>query len=262
MREPQATSTLEALHARSRPARRALCAALAMVVVTAFSPGVTSRSLGAQIRGGGPIEAPSGGKWLSGGAAAVLLADINDGKTGTQWRFGNDPLWQYRIGLEKATDDVTSIGIVAGYGRVPLRVVPFVTEEAVIDVQRPYPESCATSEGCEAELDLVSALLTFHSGGGPGFHTLFEATGGVTAFRNLKTVATSAEPSAAIGESGGSVDLTGTLGAGFGYTLSNGMTLNLVQDFGIGFHSKDDLPSGTSRTWRIRATRASLRFAF
>jgi hypothetical protein len=30
----------------------------------------------------------------------------------------------------------------------------------------------------------------------------------------------------------------------------------------MGWHSKADLPEGTSRTWRMRNTRASLRFAF
>lgn len=58
------------------------------------------------------------------------------------------------------------------------------------------------------------------------------------------------------------VDLTGTIGAGFGYTLSREMHLALVQDYGIGWHDRTGLPEGTGRSWRIRTTRASLRFAF
>jgi hypothetical protein len=40
------------------------------------------------------------------------------------------------------------------------------------------------------------------------------------------------------------------------------MVIGLVQDFGIGWHSKDNLPDDTGRTYRTRATRASLRFKF
>ncbi len=99
----------------------------------------------------------------------------------------------------------------------------------------------------------------FRSGGGTGFHTTFEAAGGVTGFRNMRT--TDSLP-VAIGKSSGAVDVSGLFGAGFAYPLSRGMVIALVQDFGIGVHSKADLPSGTGRTWRVRTTRASLRFQF
>jgi hypothetical protein len=56
--------------------------------------------------------------------------------------------------------------------------------------------------------------------------------------------------------------VAGSMGFGFGYTLSPGMVIGLVQDFGIGWHSKDNLPDDTGRTYRTRATRASLRFKF
>jgi hypothetical protein len=35
-----------------------------------------------------------------------------------------------------------------------------------------------------------------------------------------------------------------------------------VQDYGIGFHTKTDLPDGVGRSWRVRNTRASLRMHF
>jgi hypothetical protein len=56
------------------------------------------------------------------------------------------------------------------------------------------------------------------------------------------------------------LDLAGSLGFGFGYTLSRGLVISLVQDFGMGWHARDNLPEGTSRTYRTRATRASVRF--
>ncbi|HYW31769.1 MAG TPA: hypothetical protein VE869_09705, partial [Gemmatimonas sp.] len=103
-----------------------------------------------------------------------------------------------------------------------------------------------------------SAMLQFRSGGGPGFHTFFEGNGGLTSFRNMRT----RSDATAIGKPSGGMDLSGTLGAGFGYTLKPGFVITVVQDFGIGFHSKADLPDGAGRSWRIRTTRAALRYAF
>jgi hypothetical protein len=99
-------------------------------------------------------------------------------------------------------------------------------------------------------------MAQFRSGGGDGFHTFFEGQGGVNAFRNLRTKDTR-QP---IPGKDLQLDLAGSLGFGFGYTLSPGLVISLVQDFGMGWHAKDNLPEGTSRTYRTRATRASLRF--
>lgn len=79
----------------------------------------------------------------------------------------------------------------------------------------------------------------------------------MTAFRNLRVK----ETGDAIGTKRMQTDLSGTLGGGFGYTLSPGFAITIVQDFGMGWHAKTDLPEGIGRTWRVRTTRASLRFA-
>ena len=181
------------------------------------------------------------------------MNDINDGASGSTWRFGSDPLFQLRGSIEKALDEATTFGVSAAYGKVDLTVVPFVVAEngAVLDR---LPASC--QQGCSAETEMWSAMAQFRSGGGDRFHTFFEANGGVTGFRNMRT----RSDRASIGKS--AMDLSGTLGGGFGYTLSNGFAITVVQDFGIGFHSKSDLPDGVSRSWRVRNTRAALRFKF
>ncbi len=214
----------------------------------------TSSMAAAQIRGQA-IRRPSYGWWLSGGAGAVVLGDIADGATQTRWSFGSDPLWQMRGTLEKAIDQATTLGVSVGYGVVDLTVSPLVAVVTDGEVLR-VPESCRVS--CEAETELWTLMGQFRSGGGPGFHTLFQASGGVTGFRNMRTRL----DTAAIGNPKGQFDLSGSLGAGFGYTLSPGFVVELVQDFGIGWHAKTDLPAGTGRTWRARTTRAGLRFAF
>ena len=103
----------------------------------------------------------------------------------------------------------------------------------------------------------------FRSGGGSGFHTYFEAAGGVTGFRDMRVRPDSTGLAGVpLGPARGQYDLSGSLGAGFGYGLSSHLHLSLVQEFGMGWHAKTDLPDGVARTWRVRTTRAALRFGF
>lgn len=248
MREPQAASILDAKrHATTITSYRGmtLCA-VAMLVTRLLSPGTAQ----AQIRR--PVErAPSYGWWISGGAGAASVSDITDGASRSSWRFGPDPLMQYRASIEKALDEFTTLGASVGYGVVDV-TVSSIGDGANIKL----PSVCQVS--CAATTELWSGMAQFRSGGGTGFHTLFEASGGGTAFRNF-TTKTDAMAIAGIKSS---LDLSGSLGAGFGYPLSRSMVIALVQDFGIGFHAKTDLPQGTGRTWRVRNTRASLRYKF
>lgn len=212
---------------------------------------------GAQIRGT-PAPNPDAKWWFSGGANAAILGDINDGATRSVWKFGSDPLILLRGSIERGLDDATTIGVSVAYGKVDVNLVPFVVAEGgtPAPMTDTLPSSCL--QGCEAQTDMWSAMAQFRSGGGPGFHTFFEANGGVTSFRNTRT----RSDGVAIGKASGSLDLSGTLGGGFGYTISQGFAITLVQDFGIGYHSKANLPDGVGRSWRIRNTRAALRFAF
>jgi hypothetical protein len=239
MREPQATSSLGT--SRTTALVHAARAFLLCVVLPTISS--------AQIRGSAP-RAPQYGWWISGGASAVTLTDITDGASQTVWRFGKDPLWQYRATLEKALDEFTTLGVSAGYGQVNVGV-----SSVGGLVNAALPASCDT--GCTATTELWTGMAQFRSGGGPGFHTLFEASGGATVFRGFKT----RTDAIAIPGIARSVDLSGTLGAGFGYALTPGFVVALVQDFGIGFHAKTNLPDGAARTWRVRNTRAAVRIS-
>ena len=253
MREPQATFIVGAKRCAMLPSWRrmtgtvrTLATVVTAVFTLSFSPAVAS----AQIRGSAP-RTPSAGWWLSGGASAVTVADINDGASKTKWVFGSDPLVQYRATLEKASDEFTTLGVAVGYGLVDVSLLPLTAT-----ANPELPAACQTS--CAARTEMWTVMGQFRSGGGPKFHTLFEASGGGTSFRNFKT----RDDGLPIAGITNNIDLTGTLGAGFGYPLSPGMVLTLVQDFGIGFHSSADLPDGTGRTWRVRNTRAALRIKF
>lgn len=232
-----------------RVASRAL-----LTVLVAGAVGV--QPLQAQIRNRGPVQADYGW-WLSGGSGALVLNTITDGASHSTWRFGADPVWQTRATLEKALDEFSTIGAVVGYGRVNLDVANISTT-----ANAKLPARCQSS--CAATTQLWSGMLQFRSGGGEGFHTLFEAAAGTTVFRDFRTRATAGDTSAVVPIDAirRTIDLTGTLGIGFGYALSRGLAVSLVQDGGIGFHSKTDLPAGTGRTWRFRNTRAALRVHF
>ncbi len=218
-------------------------------------------ALTAQIRGRPAARAPDAGWWLSGGAAAVILNDISDGATRSTWKFGSDPLWQMRGTLEKALDEATTIGISAGYGMIDLSLSPLTYTAAKPPTSPVAPASCAT--GCDAQTQLWTLMGQFRSGGSSGFHTLFEAAGGVTGFRDMRVRADSAGVAGVpLGPTKGQYDLSGTLGAGFAYGLSGNLHIALVQEFGMGWHAATDLPEGVGRTWRARTTRASLRLGF
>ncbi len=211
--------------------------------------------LAAQIRGRPPMgngsRGPSQGWWFSGGAAGLVINDISDGASGKLLRFGSDPLWQLRGTLEKALDPATTFGLSVGYGVADVATSRLVGT-GVVD---PLPGAICP-DACQAQIETGSLMAQFRSGGGDGFHTFFEGQGGVNAFRNLRTKDTRQPiPGKEL-----QLDLAGSLGFGFGYTLSPGLVISLVQDFGMGWHAKDNLPEGTSRTYRTRATRASLRF--
>lgn len=238
-------------HFPSRVARSLVAGA---ILLLALAPAAS-----AQIRGT-PISNPDARWWFSAGANGAVLSDVNDGATGSTWKFGNDPLILLRGTVERGLDDATTIGLAVTYGKVDLTLVPFIGPQdaggADASASGNRPASCSAT--CSAQTDLWSAMAQFRSGGGPGFHTFFEANGGVTSFRSMRTRV----DRIAIGKPSGTLDVSGTLGGGFGYTLSPGFAVTLVQDFGLGYHSKSGLPEGVSRSWRIRTTRAALRYAF
>ncbi len=248
MREPQAASIRGALrHVLALSPRRVATMCLATMLAVSM---ITPACARAQIRR--PVDiGPNFGWWLSAGAGAAIVTDITDGASQSTWRFGSDPLLQYRATLEKALDEFTTLGVAAGYG-----VVNVALSNIASGTNTTLPAACQVS--CLATTEMWTGMAQFRSGGGSGFHTLFEASGGGTAFRSFKT----RSDALAIPGIKSSFDLSGTLGAGFGYPLSRSMVLSLVQDFGIGFHTKTGLPQGTSRTWRVRNTRAALRLKF
>lgn len=233
-------------------ARRIRWCSVLMLVLVVAGPASTAS---AQIRGSRPraVE-PSYGWWFSGGANAVVLNPIIDGKSGTRWDFGSDPMWQFRGTLEKALDQTSTLGIAAGYGVVDVHLSPEGT------IPGGSATGCLGAEGCSAQTELWSLMGQFRSGSGNrGFQTLFTLAGGVNAYRNFKLKATG---DSIPGLADMRTDIGGTLGGGVAYALGTGTVIELIQDFGIAWHSKEGLAEGQGRTYRSRTTRAGLRFHF
>lgn len=224
-----------------------------MLVATLVASVFAASLAHAQIRGAEPPKGPSYGWWLAGGGAAMTIRDITDGKSQSVWSFGTDATWMARGSIEKAIDEVTTFGVVGGYGAASLLLRPTSTAGD----SSALPTACQTE--CPASAKVFVGMLQFRSGGGQqGFHTFFEADGGVTAFRDFKTKSDGL-PVSAIKNT---MDLTGSFGLGFGYAFSRSTVISVVQDAGIGMHAKDGLPTGTSRYWKNRTLRATLRMKF
>jgi hypothetical protein len=197
---------------------------------------------------GGIGDAGGSAWWLSGGANAVTLTDILDGRSNARWELGPDPRWQFRAALERQVDPTLAVGASVAYGNVDL----FLSR--LDGAGPPLPDVCAAS--CETTADLWSVLAHFRTGGGARFRGILEGAAGFTSVRNVKAV----PGGVALPGIGGGWDPTATLGGGFGFALASDVEVNLVQDIGIGWHSAEALPRGTSRTWRVRTTRFALRF--
>jgi hypothetical protein len=184
--------------------------------------------------------------WLSLGVGAFNAGEIDDGKTGSTWDFGNTTSAQYRLTLERAIRGGMSYGLVGTFVRAPIQYRTFTL---VPDLDG---ETCTT---CDADVDIMSLYALFHAGGGTGFHQVIEAGVGVTSYQNFKRESDGAKLAPTSAER----DFGFVFAYGFGYTLSPRSAVNLVQEYGFNLHESRGAPSGGSNTMRFGNTRLSFR---
>ena len=192
------------------------------------------------------------GVWLSGGVAGFTGTGVNDGRSGSSWDFGNSYNWQYRASLEKGIDNGTSFGVSGSWARVPF----VYSSNTVI----PLPgDITGTRCGlCDAHLDMMTLLATFHAGAGEGFHQVIELNGGIVAYQNLKRDSDGAK----LAPGGGNVDPLFSIGYGVGYGFGNRTQIDFVPDYGIAIHERSGNSNGVSNTNSLRSFRISLRMGF
>ena len=57
--------------------------------------------------------------WVSGGIGTFNAQRVHDGSSNSTWDFGQKTSWQYRVSVEKAIQNQSSIGIVGSFAHVP-----------------------------------------------------------------------------------------------------------------------------------------------
>jgi hypothetical protein len=175
---------------------------------------------------------------------------VNDGVSASKWDFGNSTNFAYRGSIEKGGNNGSSFGLAGSWSHVPF----LYTSTGVFSPAG----GCPSTPSCNAHLDLMNLVVTFHSGAGIGFHQVLELNGGVVAYRNLKRDSDGAK----LEPSGGNIDPLFALGYGFGYGLSDRTNLDILSDYSFALHERKDLSNGTSNTNSMPGLRVSLRMGF
>lgn len=209
-------------------------------------------SLGAQIRRPRVYATGEPASWLTAGIGGFTGTGVNDGRTASMWDFGNSTNWQYRASLEKTVGTGgSSFGVSGSYARVP-----FVY---TADLLTPLPGNVSGTRcgGCDAHLDMMTLLATFHSGAGQGFHQVIELNGGIVAYQNLKR-----DSDKATLAGGRNIDPLFSIGYGIGYGFSDRTQVDFVPDYAIAIHERSGLSNGVSNTNSMRSLRFTLRMGF
>jgi hypothetical protein len=189
--------------------------------------------------------------WVTAGIDGFRANVVNDGATSSSWNFGNSTNVQYRASLEKGMASGSSFGLAGSWGRVPF-------EYSTTGIINPPAGGVTQCARCDAHLDLMTLVATFHSGAGLGFHQIMELSGGVVAYRNLKQDSDGAK----LAPGGGNIDPLFSFGYGFGYGLSDRTNIDFTSNYTIALHERKDLPNGMSNTNSMPSLRLSLRMGF
>jgi len=190
--------------------------------------------------------------WMTAGISGFRANGVNDGLTASNWNFANATNFQYRASIENGMANGSSFGIAGSYAHVPFSYSA--------DLTKPLPASekgtrCIT---CDAHLDMMTLVATFHSGAGAGLHQLVELEGGIVSYRNLKMDTGGAK----LAPTGGNIDPLFSGGYGFGYGLSDRTSIDFISTWTFAIHERKGLSNGSSNTNSMPSLRLSLRMGF
>jgi hypothetical protein len=192
--------------------------------------------------------------WITAGISGFRANAVNDGVSGSAWNFGNSTNIAYRGSIEKGGSNGSSFGVAGSWSHVP-----FLYSSTVVTPVGPGGTvQCANGTSCDAHLDLMTLVATFHSGGGIGFHQVLELNGGVVSYSNLKRDSDGSQ----LNPPGRNIDPLFALGYGFGYGLSDRTNLDVISDYSFAIHERKNLSNGTSNTNSMPGIRVALRMGF
>lgn len=166
---------------------------------------------------GGYDDAPKW--WASAWGGYQWSNQVGDPATNSTWNY--DSNWSLRLTAEREVAPRTTIGLAWNYSRMPLAVVGNSSATA-----------CRT--GCAAEGTISSYGVTLRSGGGPGFHIVYEGFLGATQYSNFSVEGAGAAAFADVKDT----DFAWAFGTGFGYSLSRDFQLVGMFEYGNSVHEK------------------------
>ena len=204
-------------------------------LLLALLPLVIAGDAGAQIiRPGMRFGEPSA--WVSLGAGLQNGFDVNDGTTGSLWRFSDAT--QYVASIEKRMTTGVTFGVRGTHARVPLR----------------YTSGISSTD---ADANVSSAMAVLHVASGREFHSVLELGAGATLFSNFRARGTDLR----LQPLSPDADFTFAFGYGFGYNFSPSFAIDvMVQDLSTALHQKTGLNAGESTSNRTTTTRFVARF--
>jgi hypothetical protein len=189
--------------------------------------------------------------WITAGVAGFRANAVNDGATASTWDFGNSTNVQYRASLEKGFANGASFGVAGSWAQVPF----LYSSTGLLPPGTGGGVQCAS---CDAHLDMMTLLATFHAGSGYGFHQVLEVNGGIVSYKNLKRDSDGAK----LAPSGGNIDPLFSFAYGFGYGFSDRTNVDFTSDYGVALHERKNLSNDVSNTNAMPSLRLSLRMGF
>jgi hypothetical protein len=189
--------------------------------------------------------------WATFSVAGFRANGVNDGATGSTWDFGNSTNFQYRASLEKGWNSGASFGIAGSYAKVPF----VYSSDLAIPLQTGVTGTRCTS--CNAHLNMMTLVGTFHAGSGIGFHQVLELNGGAVFYQNLKR-----DSDGATLAGSGNIDPLLSFSYGFGWGFSDRTSLDFTSDYAIAIHERENQANSVSNTNTMPALRVMLRMGF
>ena len=203
-------------------------AALLLVVVAGLLPAqIIGRRVAAQ---GMPTV-------VGGGIGIIQGFAVNDGSTGSTWRFGTT--LGYLATIEKPTQSGILLGLEGMYA-----TPSFAYESA--------PGST------NATGRIMQAALLLHSPNEYAFHGAYQLTLGGTGFSGFRDQTTGAR----LGPTSTDWDFSFTLGYGLGFGISSRTSIEVLQEVGWILHQQTGLAAGSGSYPRIALTKLAGTISF
>jgi hypothetical protein len=212
--------------------------------VAVFVAGATGA--GAQISRGRPGAFSAGPSYWVGLSYGYMDGlTLNDGHSNSTWAFRYTS--QLRATLEKSMSGGFSLGASAGFSNPKLSYVG-----------RTVGDPCGPgTAACQADAQVTQYMAFIRSGGGLGFHGLFQLEAGATQFARFRDRSTGNT----LGSSDAKYDFTFGFGGGFGYGISPNTDFYISDQLDIVLHPQGDIPESSSAP-RVTVFRVGARIGF